>query len=326
MNTANQKIQHSIIIPAELGGMRLDQAVAKILPQYSRALIQKWIKNGDLRLNQAQVKPRTIIYGEEEITLLALLEEQAEWSAQPMNLNIVYEDEDLLVINKPAGVIVHPGSGNPDHTLLNALIYHAPELKLLPRAGIIHRLDKDTSGLLVISKTLIAHTSLNKQLKARTIRREYQAIVNGSLISGGTISAPIARHPIHRKRMAIVDNGRPSVTHYRIAEKFREHTRLKVQLETGRTHQIRVHMAHIQHPIVGDPVYGGRLKLPKAATPALTAALRQFKRQALHAEELELIHPITKEIMQWRAEVPTDFADLAQCLRADTAHFKTNHM
>lgn len=317
----NHKIQHSIIIPAELSGMRLDQAVAKILPEYSRALIQKWIKNGNLLLNQEEVKPKTIIYGEEAVTLEAILEPQAEWSAQPLPLNIVYEDEAILVINKPTGVIVHPGNGNPDHTLLNALLYHAPELKLLPRAGIVHRLDKDTTGLLVIGKTLAAHSSLSKQLKARTIRREYQAIVNGSMISGGTIEAPIARHSLLRKRMAVIDTGRPAITHYRVAEKFRDHTRLKVQLETGRTHQIRVHMAYIQHPIIGDPVYGGRLKLPKSATSVLISALRQFKRQALHAEELELMHPMTGEIMQWQAEVPPDFADLLKCLREDTQNF-----
>ncbi len=322
MKTTTQKIQHSLTIPVDFAGLRLDQAVAKLLPDYSRALLQKWIKNGDLQVNGQTVKPRATVFGDETITLTAELEPQTDWAAEPMPLNIVYEDEALLVLNKPAGIVVHPGSGNPDHTLLNALLFHAPDLKLLPRAGIIHRIDKDTSGLLVIAKTMPAYTSLVKQLKNRSIRREYQAVVCGTIISGGTVDAPIARHPLQRKRMAVSGMGKPAISHYRIAEKFREHTRLKVKLETGRTHQIRVHMAHIQHPIVGDPVYGGRLKLPKGATPALITTLRQFKRQALHAEELELTHPVTREIMNWQVEVPDDFAHLVEVLREDTRLFK----
>lgn len=319
MNTINQKIQHALVIPSELQGMRLDQALTKLLPQYSRMLMQKWIKAGALLLNQKTVKAKTLVIGGEEVVIEALLEPQtsASWTAQPIALNILHEDEALLIINKPAGLIVHPGSGNPDHTLLNALLYHAPNLALLPRAGLIHRLDKDTSGLLVIAKTLPAYTSLTKQLKARTMRREYQAIVHGVMISGGSVDAPIGRHPLQRKRMAIIDTGRVAITHYRIAEKYRAHTRLKVCLETGRTHQIRVHMAHIHHPLVGDPVYGGRLRLPKGATAEAITALRQFKRQALHADTLALNHPLTQERVEWKIELPSDLNTLIQALRHD---------
>lgn len=322
MKSTNHKIKHQLTLPAELNGIRLDQALARLLPQYSRVLIQNWIKTGNLLLNEETVKPKTLVYGGETVTLEATFEPKAAWEAQPIPLNIVYEDEDLLILNKPAGILVHPGSGNPDHTLLNAILYHAPDLNLLPRAGIIHRLDKDTSGLLVIAKTMAAYTSLSKQLKARTIRREYQAIVSGQLISGGTVDAPIARHPLQRKRMSVQETGKMAITHYRVAEKYRSHTRLKVQLETGRTHQIRVHMAYIQHPIIGDPTYGERLRLPKGAAPELVNALRQFKRQALHADELGLVHPSTLEEMHWKIELPADLQALIACLREDNVSFK----
>lgn len=317
----NYKIQHKTAIPDELRGARLDQALAKLFPQYSRALIQKWIKNGNLLLNQSLAKPKTLVTGGEIVSIDAVLEPQEKWAAQAIPLDIVYEDEALLVINKPPGIIVHPGSGNPDHTLLNALLYHSPCLESLPRAGLIHRLDKDTSGLLVVAKTIAAYTHLNKQLKARTIKREYQAVVSGTIISGGTICAPIARHPLKRKRMAVIESGRPAITHYRILEKYRAHTRLKVRLETGRTHQIRVHMAYLQHPIIGDPTYGERLRLPKGATTALIAALREFKRQALHADELGLTHPVSKKEMHWKIDLPADLQHLISCLREDSLYF-----
>lgn len=318
MKITTYPIQHHLIIPAELQGLRLDQALAKLLPEYSRALIQQWIKNGNILLNQSLAKPKTTIIGGETVQIEAKLEVKAAWAAQPIPLNIIYEDEALLVINKPIGIIVHPGNGNPDRTLLNALLYHAPALALLPRVGIIHRLDKDTSGLLVIAKTLPAFTGLSKQLKARTIKREYQAIVSGEVISGGKITAPIGRHPVQRKRMAIIETGRPAITHYRILEKYRAHTRLKIQLETGRTHQIRVHMAYIQHPIIGDATYGERLRLPKGATANLIAALKQFKHQALHADELAFIHPLSQEAMHWKIDLPSDLQHLIACLKEDS--------
>jgi len=322
MKTMNQKIQHHLEIPAEYSGQRLDQVLVKLLPEYSRALIQKWIKSGQALLQGKQVKPRTPVTGGENVSIEAQIESSTgEWKAQPLPINLVYEDEAILVINKPIGMIVHPGSGNPDYTLVNALLHQYPDLEILPRAGLIHRLDKDTSGLLVVAKTMSAYTLLNRQLKARKIRREYQCIVSGTMISGGTIDAPIARHPLHRKRMAIIETGRPAVTHYRILEKFRAHTRLKVRLETGRTHQIRVHMAYIQHPIIGDNTYGERLRLPKEATPELVKALREFKHQALHADELGLTHPLSKEELSWKIDLPQDFQALLACLREDTKEF-----
>ena len=319
-----KKIEHRFLIPSELSGSRLDQVLVKLLPEYSRVLIQKWIKSGAATLNHKVVKPKTLILGGEAVAIDALLEPQTTWAAQRIPLNIVHEDSELLIVNKPIGIIVHPGSGNPDHTLLNALLYHHPDLEMLPRAGIIHRLDKETSGLLVVAKTPEAYTHLSRQLKARTIRREYQTVVNGPIISGGTVDAPMSRHPLQRKKMAVVESGRPAITHYRVLERFRAHTRLKVRLETGRTHQIRVHMAHIQHPIVGDPTYGGRLRLPKSATPALIEMLRQFKHQALHADELGLIHPKTEEELSFKIETPEDLHALVCSLREDTLVFNQN--
>ncbi len=312
-----KKIHHTLTIPDHLGGMRLDQALTKLLPDYSRTQIQEWIKNAAVTLDGSVSKAKTIVLGSETVTIHAELKSQPEWQAQAIELNIVYEDEALLVINKPVGMVVHPGAGNPDNTLLNALLYHRPLLQKLPRAGIIHRLDKDTSGLMVVAKTPAALTSLSKQLKARTITRIYQAIVLGVLTSGGTVSEPIGRHPISRKRMAVIDTGKPSITHYRIIERYRAYTRIKVQLETGRTHQIRVHMAHIHHPVLGDQTYGGRLQLPKGASPALIDKLRQFKRQALHASELGLTHPITQKLMTWQASMPGDMSELIEVLKQD---------
>lgn len=311
------KIQHTITIPAELFGMRLDQALAKLLPDYSRTQIQEWIKNGSILRNGQTLTTRMAVSGGETITIDASLKPQPVWTPQAIELNIVYEDEHILVINKPAGMVVHPAAGNPDNTLLNALLHHAPELQQLPRAGIIHRLDKDTSGLLVIAKTAPALTHLTRQLKKHTMARIYQAIVCGVMTSGGTVDEPIARHPIIRKRMAVQDTGKPSVTHYRIMERYRAHTRIKVQLETGRTHQIRVHMAHIHYPVLGDPTYGGRLQIPKKASAELITVIRQFKRQALHANELSFIHPATEEQVKYEAPLPQDMQELIEILKRD---------
>ncbi len=311
-------IQHTLTIPEELGGLRLDQAIAQLLPNYSRTQIQEWIKSAALTLDGSTAKARVTVIGGEKIEINAQTKQQPAWKAQNIALNIIHEDSALLIINKPAGMVVHPAAGNPDQTLLNAILHHCPELGELPRAGIIHRLDKDTSGLLVIAKNPIALNHLSAQLKERSITRIYQAVVMGILISGGTVDQPIGRHPIHRKRMAIMDNGKPAVTHYRIVERYRAHTRVKVQLETGRTHQIRVHMAHIHHGLLGDQVYSGRLQLPKGATPELVAMLRKFKRQALHASELGLIHPETNQPISWQAPIPDDMQELIQILKSDT--------
>jgi 23S rRNA pseudouridine1911/1915/1917 synthase len=308
---------YTIVIPEEHKNERLDQALAKLMPAYSRTQIQSWIESGHVLLNAKPVKGKLRVQGGETVTVEALPREVQTFTPQAITLNVVYEDDAIIIINKPIGMVVHPGAGNADSTLLNALLHHAPSLSALPRAGILHRLDKNTSGLLVIAKTEAALKSLSHQLKKRLISREYQAIVYGKFISGGTIDAPIERHPRERKRMAVSDTGKPAVTHYRVAEKFRAHTRLLVALETGRTHQIRVHMQHIHHPIVGDPVYGGRVQLAKGMTPELIQALRQFKRQALHAYALTFTHPETDETVRFEAPIPADMEHLLTILRQD---------
>jgi len=305
-------------IPQELAGVRLDAALARLLPNHSRSRIRAWIDQGYVRVAGRPCRPRDRVLGGERIALEVPRSAPAvEVPAQALELKVVYEDESILVLDKPVGLVVHPGAGNPDHTLQNALLAHDPKLGELPRAGIVHRLDKDTSGLLVVAREPTAHTSLVRQLAARSVRREYQAVCVGVLTAGGSIQAPIARHRFDRTRMTVRSGGREAVTHYRVIERFRGHTLLRVMLETGRTHQIRVHLAHLKHPIVGDPVYGGRLRLPRGATPELIAALRGFKRQALHAERLELEHPVTGERMHWTAPLPDDLRALIDALRAD---------
>jgi 23S rRNA pseudouridine1911/1915/1917 synthase len=311
------KINLTFIIPDQHVHERLDQALAKLMPDYSRTQIKLWLESGAILVNNHPAKGKIKVKGGETIVVAATLKEQPAWQAEALPLNIVHEDEALIILNKPAGLVVHPGAGNANHTLLNALIYHVPALQQLPRAGILHRLDKDTSGLLVIAKTPAALRNLSQQLKKRLIEREYQAIAAGTIISGGRIEAPIARHPIHRKRMAVIETGKEAITHYRVMEKYRAHTRLSVKLETGRTHQIRVHLAYIHHAIVGDATYGSRVQLPKGITPALMQTLRQFKRQALHAFALGLTHPVTGEFIRWEAQLPTDMDELITVLRTD---------
>lgn len=308
-----------LTLPETLAGTRLDVAITGLLPDYSRATIQRWIREGVLTLNGQPVRMSQTVQGHETIAIQATDRIQPVFQPQAIALAVLFEDDALLVINKSAGMVVHPAPGHPDQTLLNALLHHAPPLASLPRAGIIHRLDRETSGLLVIAKTASALTSLSRQLRARTIMRGYQTIVTGTPISGGTITAPMGRHPVHRKRMAVIPEGRPAVSHYRIAEKFRAHTRLRIQLETGRTHQIRVHLAHAGYPVAGDPLYGGRLRLPRQASPELVQTLRGFRRQALHAERLELLHPLTLKPVQFTAPLPEDMQTLIQVLRHDTA-------
>lgn len=312
-----RKIQYTITLPDELAGMRLDQAIARLLPEYSRSLIQEWIKTSTLKLNDTATKTRTIVLGGEIVTIDAMPKIQPAYEPQDIALDIIFEDEAILIINKAAGMVVHPAAGNPNSTLLNALLHHCPELNQLPRAGIIHRLDKDTTGLLIIAKTPQSLKFLTAKLKARAISRIYQAIVAGSIISGGVVDAPIDRHPIHRKRMAVIETGKMAITHYRVMERYRAYTRIRVQLETGRTHQIRVHMAYIHHPLLGDQVYAGRLHLPKGASSELIDQLRKFKRQALHASEIELEHPTTHEKMSWKIPLPEDMKELINVLKKD---------
>lgn len=313
MNKSNQQ---TITITEDHKNKRLDQALAQLLPEYSRAQIQSWIKSGHILVDGKTVKPNTKLKGLEEIQVSVQERLDEMWEAQKLPLDIVHEDDDVIVLNKPVGLVVHPGSGVSSNTLLNALIHHAPQLKKLPRAGIVHRLDKNTSGILVIAKSERAFKSLTQQLKTRTMSREYKAIVYGAMISGGTVDAPIDRHAIERKRMAVVETGKPAITHYRIAEKFPNHTLLSVKLDTGRTHQIRVHMLHIRHPIVGDNTYGGRTRLSKGMSEELIALLREFKRQALHAFALGFIHPATDEPVSFKVDLPEDMQVLIKALRA----------
>ncbi len=304
-----------IRIPSSWAGHRLDQALAGLLPQFSRTNLQRWIDAGRVRCNGAACRRRDRLRGGESVWIEPQMEPVGTCQPQAIPLDLVFEDEELLVVNKPAGLVVHPGSGNPDGTLQNALLHHAPELDRLPRSGIVHRLDKDTSGLLVVAKTPFAHRALVAQLQRRQVHREYRALVRGVLLGGGTLDAPIGRHPRHRTRMAVVPNGRPALTHYRVLERFSAHSLLQVRLETGRTHQIRVHLAHLRYPLVGDPCYGGRPRPPKSLTPELAAALQAFPRQALHALRLGLIHPRTQQPMQWEVPLAADFAELLGLLR-----------
>ncbi len=299
-------------------GMRLDQVLAVIFPDFSRARLQNWIKQGLVKVDGATaLRPRDKVIGGELVELEAQLEDQVECCPQPIPLDIIFEDDSLLVINKPAGLVVHPAAGNPDGTLQNALLHHDASLIQLPRAGIVHRLDKETSGLLVVAKTTGAHKYLVEQLQERSVKREYRAVASGVMTAGGTVDQPIGRHPTQRTKMAVHPSGKPAVTHYRVIDKFRFHTHLKVSLETGRTHQIRVHMAHLRYPLVGDQVYGGRLQIPPKVTPELEAMLRRFRRQALHARKLGLAHPVSREWMEWKVEPPEDMQQLLAVLAKD---------
>ena len=312
-------IKHTDTVPESCLGKRFDQTLAEMFPEYSRSRIKEWILAGHVTLNGAILKiPREKMFGGEEVEISTEVEADIRFEPQDIPLNIVYEDDDILVINKPAGFVVLPGAGNPDGTVLNALLHYCPQLDVVPRAGIVHRLDKDTTGLMVVAKTIAAQTNLVDALQEREITREYEALANGLMTAGGVVDEPIGRHPTKRTHMAVNLFGRPSVTHYRVMEKFRLHTRLRLRLETGRTHQIRVHMSHITHPLIGDPNYGGRPRPPKNATEDLRDILRSFKRQALHAAMLSLFHPITGEEMTWHAPIPDDMVQLTNILREDS--------
>lgn len=304
-------------IPEQHAGERFDQALAVLFAEHSRARLQQWIRDGHITLDGAVVKPRVKIFGGERVLGRCPVETRSHDRPQALDLAIVHEDEALLVIDKPAGLVVHPAAGNRDGTLVNALLHHAPELAALPRAGLVHRLDKETSGLLVVARTLAAHTALVGQLQARRVSREYRAVVTGVMASGGTVDAPIGRHPVDRKRMAVVAGGKPAVTHYRVTARFRAHSDLRVRLETGRTHQIRVHLAHVHYPILGDPVYGGPPRLPPGMDPALADRVRGFRRQALHAERLGLEHPLSGEWCEWESPLPADMRELLNALMMD---------
>ncbi|WP_237046414.1 23S rRNA pseudouridine(1911/1915/1917) synthase RluD [Aquipseudomonas alcaligenes] len=318
---SDQLIQLTAEVPSDLGGQRLDQVAAQLFDEYSRSRLTAWIKEGRLTVDDAVLRPKDVVHGGAMLSLQAEQEAQGEWVAQDIPLNIVYEDEHILVIDKPAGLVVHPAAGHADGTLLNALLHHVPDIVNVPRAGIVHRLDKDTTGLMVVAKTLQAQTKLVDQLQKRSVSRIYECICIGVITSGATIDAPIGRSSANRQRMAVIDGGKPAVTHYRVLERFRSHTHVRVKLETGRTHQIRVHMTHAGYPLVGDPLYAGRFRIPPAASPTLVQTLKEFPRQALHARFLELEHPATGQRMKWTSPLPEDLVWLLSLLRQDNESF-----
>ena len=313
-----------IIVGDEHAGARLDKVLTRLFPVFSRTFLQQCVRQGLVLVDGAVMRPRDLIHGGEQIAFDVHNSETIQMDSdgvpvgEDIALTVVYEDSEMLVVEKPVGMLVHPGAGHPDGTLVNALLYRCSVLKLLPRAGIIHRLDKDTSGILVVAKTRAAHKSLTDQMQARQVRREYLCLGHGRVISGGCIDAPVGRHPRARQRMAVVANGRKAVTHYRVAQRFLHHTLLKVRLETGRTHQIRVHMANIHHPVVGDATYGLRQCKLSDIAPELSEALRQFGHQALHACNIELKHPVTGRNRQWKSQAPQDMLDLLDLLSRHT--------
>jgi len=303
------------VVPLDMAGNRIDQVMAKLFPDFSRSRITDWIKQGRATVDGELWKPKARVAGGELLELSAIVESHTEAVPQEIPLDVVFEDQHLIVINKPAGLVVHPAAGNHDGTLLNGLLFQYPELKNLPRGGIVHRLDKDTTGLMVVARSEKAHKSLVEQLQERSMGREYQAIVSGVMTAGGCIDEPIGRHPTVRTKMAVHHAGKPAVTHYRVAERFTAHTLLDVKLETGRTHQIRVHLSYIHYPLVGDRVYAGRTRIPAGVSEELKQVIRDFPRQALHARRLELLHPDSGELCSWEVPLPADMEQLLLALR-----------
>lgn len=311
-----QNIHLQQVIDEELAGLRLDKALAKLFPQYSRAQLQSWVEQGFTTLdNKVVTKNKQLVYPGQAIEIKAVLEDSERWEGENIPLDIIYEDEQLLVINKPPGLIVHPGAGNPKSTLVNALLHYEPNLKKIPRAGLIHRLDKDTSGLLLVAKTLASQTELAKQMQARTVQRIYHTIVKGQPQLTGTINLPIGRHPTLRTKMSVLrSGGKEAVTHYHVLEKFSAHSYLEVKLETGRTHQIRVHLAYIHHPVLGDPLYSKQFKNSRLSKEA-SEIVSSFKRQALHAKKISFTHPTSGEVCSFEIDLPSDFQTLLEALR-----------
>lgn len=317
----SEHIHLEAVVPDELYGKRLDQAVAQIFPDYSRSRLQGWIKEGELTVDGKVLRTRDKLTGGEKIVVDAQIAVIEEHKGEDIPLDIVFEDEHILVLNKPSGLVVHPASGHAEGTLLNALLHHAPEVAQVPRAGIVHRLDRETTGLMVVAKTIQAQTDLVEQLQERSMGREYEAIVQGVMIGGGTVDEPMGRHSKNRLKMAVVGLGKEAITHYRVLKKFRSHTHIRLKLETGRTHQIRVHMAHIKYPLVGDPLYGGRFRLPKNCSERMVQTLKGFRRQALHAKKLELWHPYTGEHCSWEIDLPDDLQRLLTVLDKDATKY-----
>ena len=316
MEATGEFREHALTLAPEAAGLRFDQALAQALPQYSRARLKTWIESGAVQVDGRPLRGKDRVLGGEQVRIRAQLPPQGRVQAEALPLTVLFRDRSMLVIDKPAGLVVHPGAGNLRHTLQNALLALDPKLALVPRAGLVHRLDKDTSGLLLVARTPEAHTVLTAAMAARQITREYLAVCTGVMTGGGTIDQPIGRHRTLRTRMAVRSDGRAAVTHYRVERRFRAHTLVRVTLETGRTHQIRVHLAHVGFPVVGDPVYGGRRRIPKRGSPALAAELQAFPRQALHAARLTLVHPLTHREHEWRSPLPEDMQRLLDALEA----------
>ena len=305
----------NIIIPERMTGARLDASLAEMLPDYSRSKITIWIKSGDALINQKTFKPKDKVSGSEIVCLTLNQKQSNDWTAEKIPLNVVYEDEDIIVVNKQCGLVTHPGAGNWSGTLANALLYYDPALSTLDRAGIVHRLDKNTSGLMVVARNEKSQKYLVEQLQNHSVDREYSAIVYGHMIAGGTVDEPIGRDPKDRVKQAVLMSGKEATTHYRAIDRFKSHTHVKAILETGRTHQIRVHLSHVGHSLIGDPMYGGRVRFPKKASEELKDALVNFTRQALHSKKLTLTHPISGEIMSWKAPLPDDMLRLLEVLK-----------
>lgn len=321
-DSAQEFRSHNLAVPLSAAGMRLDQALAQLLPQYSRERLKSWIAGGAVRVDGSRMKPADKVLGGEHVQIEARVEADTRVLPEAIPVDVVHKDRALLVVNKPAGLVVHPGAGNSQHTLQNALLALDPKLKAVPRAGLVHRLDKDTSGLVLIARTLESHTALVSALARREVGRHYLAVCTGVLTGGGTVDEPIGRHKTQRTRMAVIRGGREAVTHYRIAQRFRAHTLVRAELETGRTHQIRVHLAHIGYPLVGDPLYAGRRRIPAGCSAALIQELNSFGRQALHAARLQLIHPVSGKEVQWEAPLPADMKQLIAALELDAGSEK----
>ena len=310
-------IERHALVPVANIGRRLDQVAAELFPDFSRSRLKQWIIQGSLLVDGHVAVPKAKLIGGELLALTAQLVAEGDWLPEDIPLDIVFEDEHLLVINKSANFVVHPAVGNYSGTVLNALLHHCPKLISIPRAGLVHRLDKDTTGLMVVAKTLQAHTDLVAQLQARTVRREYEAVVLGDVITRGTIDEPIGRHPKQRTKMAVIIDGKEARTHYKVLQRFGGFTHIRLNLETGRTHQIRVHLAYLKHPIVGDDTYAGRLRFSKDTSDELKNYIREFGRQALHAKKLELVHPSSKQSICWSSDIPKDMQGLLEILTSD---------